>query len=184
MKKILSALFVASLALCIGNVASAQNPTAQTATPLQVKPSVFKPFVITTIKGEISVPAQFSSGNYGNGPVSLGQAGFGCSNIVVVANSKETKPKPPNAGDFYFPVPVWTKSVQATGNFASGKCNYSLAVPGDQQFGLVAGTTGQFNCDSIMMGFGNTTPTWQTVPKGTIKTDNLSISAITCIVIG
>lgn len=184
MKKILSALFVASLSL-VGNLAAADNSPAQVSPALTARPATqFPKFNLTIIKGEITVPSTFSSGNYGNGPVALGQGGFGCSNIVVTANSKETKPKPPNAGDFYMPQPVWTKSATATGNYASGKCSYSLAVPGDQQFGLVAGTAGQFSCDQIMLGFGGSTPQWQTVPKGTTKIDNLNISAITCIVIG
>jgi len=187
MKKILSALFVASLSLTIGNLASADPVTTpgQVVNPgnLQVRPQGFK-LMVTTIKGEITVPSTFSSGNYGNGPVALGQGGFGCSNIVVIANSKEMKPRPPGTTGFYIDQPVWTKSVNASGSYASGKCSYSMVVPGDQQFSLNAGTNGSFDCSVISLDFGNSTPQWQSVPKGTQKTDNLSLSKITCIVIG
>lgn len=182
MKKILSAAFVASLAL-IGHVSEAAPPAPAVST-VRTPVTPIPHFTFTTIKGEIKVPATFSSSGYGNGPVALGQGGFGCSNIVVIANSKELKPRPANYDGFWIDQPVWTRSVQASGNYSSGKCSYNLVVPGDAQFKLVAGTSGNFNCNSIMLDFGSSTPSWQSVPKGTSKVDDLSINSITCNIIG
>lgn len=154
------------------------SPTPKlAATAMPVK------FVTTTIKGEITVPSTFSSANYGNGPVALGQAGFGCGNLVIVANSKATKPRPPNFSGLWIDQPVWSHSVQATGTWSSGKCSYSLPVAGDQEFSLTAGTSGNFGCTSIDVTVTNT-PAWQSVPKGTTKTDNITVSRVTCTVIG
>lgn len=185
MKKILIA---PALALFVGifgtsSDANADPTPVQTAAPaLRASPAIAK-FVITSIKGEITVPATFSSGNYGNGPVALGQGGFGCGNLVMIANSKEVKPRPPGYTGFWIDQPVWTRGANATGTWSSGKCNYSIAVPAEQQFYLTAGTNGSWDCSVVQLEVTNT-PSYQSVAKGTSKTDNVTIPKVTCIVIG
>lgn len=90
----------------------------------------------TKIVGKITVPA----------PPTGELAGFACSNIIVTATSKEHLPPPgPNA----FTVPKWERSIQATGTYSSGFCNYSLVVPGNSAFYLTAGGSGNFACHYI-----------------------------------
>lgn len=176
-------LFAPAIVLGLGLVAS--GAFAQVAAPAQgpvaVRPGVVKAFAFTTIKGEITVPSSFSSSAYGQ---ASSLANFQCSNLVIIATSKEMQPLPPAPpGTFQMPVPVWTRSVNATGTWSSGKCSYSMAVRPDSQFGLSAGTTGNFNCDQILAPLANT-PTYQTVPRGTTKTDNVTVTKVECTVIG
>lgn len=146
------------------------------------RPAGYK-FQVTMLKGDIDVipPSQFGGSGYGS-PSSL--AGFNCSNLVIVASSKAMKPRPPGYTDFWPPQPIWTRSDVASGSWASGKCQYSMTVPGGEEFRLTAGNTGgNFECHYIDIGLGNT-PEFQTVPKGTVKTDNIKVTRVVCGVIG
>jgi hypothetical protein len=185
MKKLLIA---PALVLCAGIFAqtsanAADVPTAPAATAIRPMGPLL-PFVYTTIKGEIKVPSTFSSSGYGNGPTALGGGGFGCGNLVIVASSKATKPRPANypADAIWMSPPVWTRSAAATGTWSSGTCHYELHVPGGQDFHLDAGTAGTFACDFIEVGLGPTP--YLNVPKGQTKVQNLTVSAVTCGRIG
>jgi hypothetical protein len=144
-----------------------------TAQPVQV-------LALSMIKGEIKLPAAFSASGYGN-VNSL--KNFNCSNLVITATSTEMKPRPPGHTGFWPPTPIWTKSANATGSWSSGKCNYSIVVPADKPFRLVGGTSGSFSCSTIEV-FVTETPSSQTVPKSTTKTDDLTITKVSCVVIG
>jgi len=176
MKK-LAVLVASTFALALGvsmhsSVAEAQ--AVQAAPALAQRADLPKPFIATTIKGTITVVPGQATG---------GLSGFKCSDLDIIATSKETKPMPPPPpGSFAFPVPKWTRTAQATGNFASGSCAYSMMVPGDQQFALNGSASGPYNCHVIGVTVGNT-PTWQSVPKNSIKTDNISITQLECIII-
>jgi hypothetical protein len=171
MKKIIAAAFVLGLAVVTqANDADAQGTIA-------VAPTNVLKFVGTRIQGEITVPAQFTGENYGQAS-SLN--GFQCSNLVIIAESTEMVP--PTGGGFSVQH-VWTRSVNATGTWSSGKCQYSMYVKPDSSFGLVAGSNGNWSCDVVQMGLSGT-PSAQKVPKGTTKTDNITITKVACIVIG
>jgi hypothetical protein len=174
--------FALLLVVGAGSDASAGPTTTQNGqAPAPTVQAAPKTPLKTVIKGDITVPSTFSSSGQGNGPVSLGQGGFGCSNIVITANSKEKQPKPPGTTGFYVEQPVWSRTVNATGTYSSGKCSYSLSVPGDKEFGLYAGTSGDFPlCQAITVAISNSTPTWQTVPRFTTKVDNLTAAYIDC----
>jgi hypothetical protein len=154
------------------------NPTPTSTTPIPAPTgTTAPPYLSTRIRGTITVPATFS-GSHANGEVELGDAGFDCEHIVIRANSRELGPYP-------FPQPVWTRSVHATGDYDSGHCSYSLSVPGNSEFKLVGEAPdddNEFDCDVVQVTVGST-PAWQSVAIFTTKTDNLSVSAITCVVI-
>jgi hypothetical protein len=173
MKKIIAAAFALGLAvLTQSSDADAQG----TVSTIQVSPTTLK-LAGTIIKGEITVPAQFSGENYGQAS-SLN--GFQCSNLIITAQSKEMVP-PTNGG--FSVTHVWTRSTQATGTWSSGKCSYTLFVKPDSEFGLVAGASGNWNCDVVSMPLANT-PTFQKVARGTTKVDNFTITKVACVVIG
>jgi len=179
MKKILATAFVLGLAVVTqaGDADAQGVPTVTTAGPaLTAQPAIAK-FIVTRITGEITVPAQFSSEGYGSA-ASLN--GFNCSNLVITAESTELVPVPP--GQFGYQH-VWTRSVHATGNWASGKCSYSLIVRPDSDFALVAGSSGEWACDYISMPLAGT-PNKQKVAKGTTKTDNMTLTKVACGRIG
>ena len=73
--------------------------------------------------------------------------------------------------------------VHASGTWSSGKCSYYLPIPHDASFRLSAGSSGSFDCTQISIDM-NGMPAWQSVPKGTVKTDNLTVTKVTCTVIG
>jgi hypothetical protein len=171
MKKIIAAAFALGLvALTSASDADAQGTIA-------VSPTALRAFVATKIQGEITVPKEFTGENYGQAS-SLN--GFNCSNIVITAESTEMV-QPTNGG--FATQHVWSRSTTATGQYQSGKCSYSLYVRPNSNFGLVAGANGTWNCDVVSMPLANT-PSAQQVPKGTTKTDNITITKVACVVIG
>jgi hypothetical protein len=182
MKKAIFSVLVASVvAVAVSDQAEAQV-TAQTAQITQVKPGALKAFAFTTIKGDITVPAPstFTGSGYGT-PAMI--ANFQCSNLIISASSKEMKPRPANYTGFWIDQPVWVHSAVATGTWSSGKCSYSINVPGGKEFQLVAGHQGGFSCSTIDI-FVTNTPAWQSVPSGTTKVDNLGLKPLNCNVIG
>ena len=181
MKKtlLIAPALVLSIAIFGQSDASADTVVSTLPTARVVAPANYQ-FKVTTIKGELTVPKEFSGSGYGN---ASSLANFQCSNLVVIANSKETKPRPAGYTGFWMDPPVWTRSVNATGTWASGKCNYSMSVPGGKEFNLTAGTNGDFNCSVVQVSVTNT-PAWQSVPFGTTKVDNITVTKVDCIVIG
>ena len=180
LKKLIASAFILSI-IALGHVSDA-NADGSTPPKVSVSPAVLNQQVakllMTRIQGDIAVPSTFGQSGYGS---ASSLANFQCSNLVIIATSKDQKPKPPNV-DFW-DSPVWTRSVQATGNWSSGHCSYSMVVPGDSQFKLSPGDIGSFNCAPIIIGMTNT-PAWQSVPKGTAKVDNLTITNVTCNIVG
>lgn len=132
----------------------------------QINPQVMRAFA-TQIKGTITVPAAAATGNL---------AGFKCSDMIITATSKEYNTAPAGV----FASPKWTRSAAATGNWAAGQCSYSIIVPHSQQFALTAGTMGPYDCAVVQIALSGT-PQWQSVPKGTTKTDNMTVSSMTCV---
>jgi hypothetical protein len=128
------------------------------------------------IKGTIKVPAPATSGPFVN---------FGCANLVVVAESKaRTGPLGSK--------PVWTsESKKVRGTYTAGTCRYKLAVPASpHEFTMDVGIKsfvpnipkGQKSCDvlrAVATGLGGL---W-TVPKGTWKTNNFSVTELQCVII-
>jgi hypothetical protein len=158
-------LVIAS-ALALGLGILSQSSSAQADTKIvQVNPAVMKA-INTNVHGTITVTPSQASGDL---------AGFQCSNLTIVATSKEYNPAPPGV----FASPKWTRTANATGSWASGQCSYSIVVPGGQQFGLTAGGNGNFDCSVIAVGLSGT-PQYQTVAKGTQKVDNMTVTMLSC----
>lgn len=165
MKKILALTApLALLATIASTDANAENVVLNPQVPIR--------FFATVVKGTIAVP-----------PAQTGAlAGFGCGNIMVSATSQATNPPPPGG---LFSSPKWTRSVAATGNYASGQCSYSMYVPGGSAFFLDAGGHGNFNCDVIPTYVGPTGAAIGpvTVPFATTKIENFGITKVLCEVI-
>jgi hypothetical protein len=176
MKKILiaSALCFSSIAL-FGTTADAD---VRPVLPVLVKPPAGWIFKQTYVKGDITVPP-VSAVEYHNYATQGSLNNLQCSNITVIATSKEIKPG--TAGNFGGGVPLWTKQVQATGTYSSGKCSYSMTITAGKEFYLSAGTSGDLPC---LVQFVSDPSPVMTVPFGTTKVENLSIGTVMCTVIG
>jgi hypothetical protein len=143
--------------------------TTIAASDASADPIIFR-FHATTIKGTIHVPPASATG-----PLSS----FNCNNIVVGATSLATNP-PPSGGSFS--SPKWQRSVVATGNFASGTCSYNITVPGGSAFWFTAGGHGNFQCDFVGVLTSGPNPSI-TVPYGTTKTHDLTVTGLTCEIV-
>jgi hypothetical protein len=179
MKKVLiaSALFFSAVAVFGHTPADAAEPL-QPAVQTVVRPPAGWVFKQTYVKGEITVPpvSQIQYHNYAT-PGSL--SGIQCSNIVAIASSKEQKPPPPGG---FVSGPVWTKSVQATGTYSTGKCSYIMTIPAaPKEFSMSVGFMGEHTCTVQFTGAG--TP-YISVPFGTTKVENFSAGEVWCTVIG
>lgn len=179
MKKLLSLLAPAALVAIVGVTDQAQAdtpaPVVRPVSPIgtvAVNPNGPIRFFATTVKGTITVPQVQDAA----------LKGFDCANIIVSATSKDTNPPPPGG---LFAQPKWTRSVAATGNYASGQCSYSMPVPGGSAFFLNANGHGSFHCDVVATWIGpngaQVGPI--TVPFGTTKVENFSISKVLCEII-
>ena len=117
-------------------------------------------FAFTTVKGSIKVGAV---------PAPSGQlAGWNCDDLVASVESKERIP--PAAGNL-FSSAKWSRSVKATGNWASGTCSFSINVVPNSEFFVTVGPSGKdYPCDYIGGMYINpgSTPA-MSVPKGTSK---------------
>lgn len=178
--KSLAFLLLAGVVAGGGGVVQAQQLQPLKPGPGPIMTAQPPVLALSMIKGEIKLPAAFSASGYGS--VSM-LKNFNCSNLVITATSTEMKPKPPGQTGFWPPTPMWTKSANATGSWSSGKCNYTIVVPADKPFRLVGGTSGSFSCSNIDV-FVTDTPSSQTVPKSTTKTDDLTVTKVNCNVIG
>jgi hypothetical protein len=161
LKKIVLA---SALALGLGVLSQSSSAHADTKI-VQLNPQVLQA-VATNVHGTITVNPSQASGAL---------AGFNCANLTIVATSKEYNPAPPGM----FSTPKWIRTANATGSWASGQCSYSIVVPGNQQFGLTAAGNGNFDCAVIGVGLAGT-PAYQSVPKGTQKVDNMSVTGLSC----
>jgi len=115
----------------------------------------------TGIKGTIKVPAPATSGPF---------VGFGCANLVVIAESK--------AHD-------WTRSSKpAKGTYSTGTCRYTLPVPPSpigftMNVGVISFIPkGPCIVKAAATGLGDL---W-TVPQGTWKTNNFRVTDLFCVV--
>jgi hypothetical protein len=163
MKKVLAFALPLAVLASVGPDASADLGV--------VNPQILR-FFSTTVKGTISVPGA------PGGPLN----GFACGNITVNATSKDMKPPAPGS---IFSSPKWTRSATATGNYASGTCSYSLAVPGGSAFYLDAGGHGNFACDVVETWVGPQGAAIGpiSVPLGTAKQENFTITKVVCEII-
>jgi hypothetical protein len=188
MKPLASTLF---LGLFVAGGTASADPAQVTAvkmaplSPMVARPAGYK-FQVTMIKGDVqTIPAsQFTGSGYGSGSM---LSGFQCSNLTIVATSTATKPRPPGHQGFWPPQPIWQRVDVASGNWASGKCQYSLIVPGGESFRLSAGNTGgNFECHYVSIGLTEVTggQDGQSVPSNTVKTDNVKITDVVCGIIG
>lgn len=123
----------------------------------------------TRIVGTINVPA----------PPTGELAGFACPNLYVSATSKDTIPPPPGG---LFSTPKWTRGVAATGTYSSGKCSYSMVVPGNSEFYLNVSGNGSFACSYVATWVGPTGAAVGpiSVQIGTSKTQNLDVTKVLC----
>jgi hypothetical protein len=173
MKK-LSALFASAcvLATFVAGNASADNRPANPAVnpAIVVNPNIFVNW--TWVKGTIKVPTNAATGNL---------AGRTCGDIVVIANSQETKPPPPGG---LISSPKWTHSVRATGSWASGTCSYAVTVVPGQSFAVYAdgaapGATA-VKCYYLGMSFAPSQAGWFKLPVGATKEQDFSLSSVSC----
>ena len=186
MKKIIVTALCLSLGfLAISNEAAADNTTpmpSQVQQPIQRVP--VGGFVLTSIKGDIAVPAPttFTSSGYGDAKT---MSGIKCSNLIVVATSVAKKPRPAGYEGFWVDPPVWTKDVAATGTWSSGHCSYSLGVVPAAGFTLSASVppVAPFKCSNTNVSTGGL-PASEIVPAGTSKTENFAVTKVNCNVIG
>jgi hypothetical protein len=186
MKKMLAAALCLSLGfLAISNDAAADNtsPAPQQA-PQQVQRVQPGGFVITSIKGDITVPAPptFTSSGYGDAKT---MSGIKCSNLVVVATSVAKKPRPAGYEGFWMDPPVWTRNIAATGTWSSGHCSYSVGVVPGSAFTLSASVppVAPFKCTDTNVSTGGL-PASEVVPSGTSKTENFAVTKVNCNVVG
>ena len=131
--------------------------------------------VATGIKGTIKVPAPATSGPF---------VRFDCANLVVIAESKALKSWPPGG-------PVWTRYNNATGTYSDGTCRYTLGVPpSPHKFTMHVGVISfipnipkdQKSCDIMKAAATGLGDVW-TVPQGTLKTNNFSVTELQCDII-
>lgn len=122
----------------------------------------------TVVKGTIKTP--------GGTPTS--PAGFGCGDLSVTASSKEMVQPPPNPdGSPAFAYPKWERHVNATGQWSSGECKYTLFVPPNSAFYLNLSWGNHGACDyvsGITASPGYTGPF--TLPKGGSKVQDYTIA--------
>lgn len=161
MKKLLGIMFAA--ALTTGAVAS--DVTAQTYTG---SPTVLQ-YVNTKVAGTINVPA----------PPGGALSGFACGNLAVTATSKDHHPVKPGQT---FSAPKWTRTVKATGTYSSGKCSYSIGVPSKSDFFITANGEGNYACHYVATWIGSQGAAIGPiqVPLGTTRTQNFTISKVSC----
>lgn len=153
----LAASFLAALSVLGPERANADSTVRPTASP---SPTAFPQFAFTTVKGAIKVGAV---------PVPTGAlAGWNCDDLVVSAESKEQVPPAPGN---LFSTPKWSRSVKATGNWASGTCSFSInVVPNSAFFVTVGPASKDYPCDYIGgLGLAPSSSPLITVPKGTSK---------------
>jgi len=122
-------------------------------------------FFVTNVSGTITVPGAQT------GPL----AGFGCSNIVVHATSKDHYPG-------FLGAPKWTRSAHATGTYSSGHCSYGIPVISGSEFFLTLSGWGNFQCQMVLTsttppGFGP-----ETVAQGATRTENFKVNSFECFV--
>jgi len=152
-KKLIAALAPLTLmaAVCASGDAGANQPLTPINVPI---------FFGTIVTGTVTVPGAQS------GPL----AGLdNCNQVVIGATSTKLN-------GF---VPQWTRTTNATGTYSTGKCTYSMYVPGNSAFVLSANGHG-----NVIPGF--TTPTNVgpiTVPALTTKTVDFKIDSFQCEVI-
>ena len=121
----------------------------------------------TRVTGTITLPAQ--TGNLKK---------FACTNITVVATSKDLGPHFPNE----FGQPKWVRTGKA--KMIAGQCTYSINVPAFSQFYLTASGHGRgFACAWIDVSL---TPTGAAlgpfiVVLGAEKRVDLRVMKVTCI---
>jgi hypothetical protein len=187
-KKIISfiafSLFVCAAA-CMVFAFAVTNANGQFSTPASVTTITPPPIELGTgIKGTIKVP-----GPAANGPF----VGFACANLVVYADSKKqnsntyTSTEDGKTTSITINTPKWENPAHAGGTYSSGTCSYYLAVPASpHEFTMRVGVDfiPKTYCDymeATTTGLSGT-HLW-TVPKGTWKTNDFTVTELKCEVI-
>lgn len=152
--------------------ATASAPTPSTGSPtVGPEPEVNPFFLPTNIAGVITVPADIAA---------AGQlAGIQCADLLLYAESKATVYQKPKAGELHTPIPVWSNAAHATGDWATGKCNYSAPVRPGSEFRLQVTVVNRWKCGWIAIQASGAR-TYQMVARGKTRTDNLSVDSVTC----
>lgn len=170
---VLAASFLAAISVLGPERAHGAEPRPGTV-PTVIGTITPPKFLLTTVRGNIKVagiPAPSS------GPL----AGWGCDDLSVSVESKEQVPPAPGN---LFPTPKWSKGAKATGNWASGTCSFTIAVPPNSQFYVRVGANAKdYPCDYIggLFVSPSSSPV-MSVPKGTSKStpDFTASGAPTC----
>lgn len=148
---------LAALTLIVGFTASNASADSLAATLAQR--------IATKVTGTITLPA-----------LPQGLANFQCNDVVVTAFSNDLVVPISGQGPGWY---KWTRTVKATGTISSGRCTYTMRVPANSGFTLrLTGDIASYPCDYIDLAHAASGTV--TVPLGSTKTKNMSVSSYTC----